>query len=1068
MMDSQLTVYKASAGSGKTFRLATEYIKLLIDNPQKYRHILAVTFTNKATEEMKQRILSQLYGIWKNLPSSDVYMREVTESLGILPEEASAQAGLALRNLIHHYSYFRVETIDSFFQTVLRNLARELDLTANLRIGLNDYQVEEQAVDILVEQLRKNDIVLKWLISYIEQNIEEDKSWNVIGQIKKFGKTIFREYYKSHSEELNARIAEKGFFSKYVKELEAIRSQAKKTMNAIGDEFFLVVEKNGLSSDSFANKSRGIPSYFRKLQDSDFSDKTCLNATVEKCLNDREKWTTKTSPDRDMILSLAEDSLMPLLIEAERIRPCQWRLYLSADVTLRHLNQLRLLSNIEQKVRELNEEANRFLLSDTQQFLHELIDDSDSPFIFEKIGTQLEHIMIDEFQDTSTVQWKNFKILLEETMSHEPSMHRKGVVQNLIVGDVKQSIYRWRNGDWCLLNGIDKQFGDDTYGLSIHSLDQNFRSARRVIQFNNAFFLKAAQREMEAEKEINVEEAEELQQAYADVLQKCPEKKADTGYVSVTLLPKDNYDEEMMELIGQQTDRLLSAGVPQQKIAILVRTNRYIPLIADYFMQTRPDVRIVSDEAFRLDASLAVCTLVNAMRVLVDEHDLLARASIEKAYTHITRQELGTVFDDLRPTLLHMPLMDMTEKLCQLLQLGTLTEQSAYLCTFYDQLQLFATDQGTDLEGFLSLWDESIHEKTIQSNEINGIRLISIHKSKGLEFDNVIIPYCDWRIEMGNTLWCQPTEAPFNQLPIVPIDYSSRLSDTIYDKDYAHEHLQNCVDNLNLLYVAFTRAVQRLFVIGKRDATTTRSYLIQQVLADLNLENAQYEENEVGNQPIFFEYGSFDGHSSDKEKDEGVSANVFLRDVAPLPVDIRYHDSQVAFRQSNRSKDFILSDEEQDDEGMRQRSQYIKMGNVMHSLFSQIRTTDDIPQVLRKLEFEGVLYDEDVSAEKIRNMLEKRLNHHDVREWFSPRWTLYNECSILTTNEDGHLVERRPDRVMTDGTTTLVVDFKFGRQREDYHRQVGEYMQLLRRMGHQQVKGYLWYVYSNQIVEVKA
>ena len=320
---------------------------------------------------------------------------------------------------------------------------------------------------------------------------------------------------------------------------------------------------------------------------------------------------------------------------------------------------------------------------------------------------------------------------------------------------------------------------------------------------------------------------------------------------------------------------------------------------------------------------------------------------------------------------------------------------------------------------------------------------------------------------MGNTLWCQPTEAPFNQLPIVPIDYSSKLSDTIYNKDYAHEHLQNCVDNLNLLYVAFTRAVQRLFVIGKRDAATTRSYLIQQVLADLNLENAQYEENEAGDQPIFFEYGSFDGHSSDKEKDEGFSANVFLRDVAPLPVDIRYHDSHVAFRQSNRSKDFILSDEEQDDEEIRQRSQYIKMGNVLHSLFSQIRTTDDIPQVLRKLEFEGVLYDEDVSAEKIRNMLEKRLNHHDVREWFSPRWTLYNECSILTTDEDGHLVERRPDRVMTDGTTTLVVDFKFGRQREDYHRQVGEYMQLLRRMGHQQVKGYLWYVYSNQIVEVK-
>ena len=202
----QLTVYKASAGSGKTFRLACEYIKLLIDNPIRYRHILAVTFTNKATEEMKHRILSQLYGIWKKLPSSDDYLKEVMSSLMINQDMASKKAGIALHQLLHDYSYFRVETIDSFFQTVLRNLARELDLTANLRVELNDDQVEEQAVDMLIEQLQKDDLILKWLISYIEQSIEEDKSWNVIGHVKKFGKTIFREYYKSHSEELNACI----------------------------------------------------------------------------------------------------------------------------------------------------------------------------------------------------------------------------------------------------------------------------------------------------------------------------------------------------------------------------------------------------------------------------------------------------------------------------------------------------------------------------------------------------------------------------------------------------------------------------------------------------------------------------------------------------------------------------------------------------------------------------------------------------------------------------------------------------------------------------------------------
>lgn len=1067
MTREQLSVYKASAGSGKTFRLATEYIKLLIDNPQKYRHILAVTFTNKATEEMKQRILSQLYGIWKKLPSSESYLREVTTSLQISPDTASIQAGIALRNLIHHYSYFQVETIDSFFQTVLRNLARELDLTANLRIGLNDNQVEEQAVDLMIEQLQKNDVILKWLIDYIEKNIEEDRPWNMIGQIKSFGKTIFRDYYKSRSEQLNERLSEKGFFTRYVKELEGLKAGAKKTMNDIGDEFFRIIGEYGLTTDSFANKSKGIASYFRKLQGTDFSDKVCYNATVEKCIHDCEKWTTKTSSDRQTIMTLAESTLIPLLIEAERIRLQQWRTYLSADATLKHVSQLRLLSNIERKVRELNEEANRFLLSDTQHFLHELIDNSDSPFIFEKIGTQLEHIMIDEFQDTSTVQWQNFKVLLQETMSHDSTSQSPGVVQNLIVGDVKQSIYRWRSGDWRLLNGIDKQFNSSATRLKTYSLDKNFRSSRRIIDFNNAFFVKAAELEKQTEEEINAEEAGELQQAYSDVVQKCPQGKPMTGMVRITLLPKNDYTAKTMELVVDQVDELVTKGIPLHQIAILVRSNRYIPVIADYFMQARPDIKIVSDEAFQLDASLAVCTIVSALHILINPNDQLAKANVEKAFFHITHEPLGDRLDEERPALLRMPMTDMVERLYQLLQLDLLKEQSAYLCAFYDQISAYLLDNGTDIEGFLSLWDESIHEKTIQSDENNGIRLISIHKAKGLEFDNVIIPYCDWKLEMGNTLWCQPDEAPYNQLPIVPIDYSGKLIDTIYQNDYAHEHLQNCVDNLNLLYVAFTRAVERLFVIGRRDAKGTRSYLVQQVINEIALDDAVITNTEDNESPILFEYGKWEDSTILQLRKKDLNANVFLREATPITIEMQSNNSKVTFRQSNRSRDFV-SDDTMDDEEQRMQNRYIKTGNVLHRLFSQIRTADDIPTVLRQLEQEGVLYDEDVSAEKIRAMLEKRLTGKQVKDWFSNRWTLYNECSILTTDEQGNLCERRPDRVMFDGEHTVVVDFKFGRQREEYHQQVAEYMQLLTQMGHRNVKGYLWYVYSNQIVEVES
>ena len=1060
----QLTVYKASAGSGKTFRLACEYIKLLIDQPTRYRHILAVTFTNKATEEMKERILSQLYGIWKKLSSSDDYLNEVMSSLQMDQETASKKAGIALHQLLHDYSYFRVETIDSFFQTVLRNLARELDLTANLRVELNDEQVEEQAVDLLIEQLKKDDMILKWLISYIEQNIEEDKSWNVIGQVKKFGKTIFREYYKTHSEELNARIAEKGFFPKYVKELEALRAQAKKTMNDIGDQFFEIIEEQGLTPDSFANKTRGIPSYFKKLQGNDFSDKICFNNTVEKCLVDSEKWTSKSSPDRNTILSLAESTLMPLLNEAERIRHQQWKIYLSADVTLSHLNQVRLLNNIEKQVRELNEEANRFLLSDTQQFLHELIDDSDSPFIFEKIGAQLEHIMIDEFQDTSTVQWQNFKLLLEETMSRDSSELPADVIRNMIVGDVKQSIYRWRNGDWRLLNGIDQQFPRGAYQLYTHHLDTNYRSSYHVVTFNNAFFAKAAELEHDNEAELNEEGANELQQAYADVEQVCnKEKDGQTGLVRITLLPQAGYEGEVMNTIVNYVDELKERQVPEQDIAILVRSNRYIPKIADFFLQNRPEITIISDEAFRLDASLAVCMLVSAMQLLIHENDELARANVEKAYYSIHQKPLGTLLDDVRTALLHLPMVDMVERLYQLLQLNNLEDQGAYLCTFFDKINDFVADNGTDIEGFIKLWDENIHEKTIPSDKKTGIRVISIHKSKGLEFKHLIIPFCDWRLELGGTLWCQPTEAPYNQLPLVPVDYSGKLQDTIYEDDYVFEHLQNCVDNLNLLYVAFTRAKENLFVIGRRDATNTRSMLIQQVLSKLELEGASIVEPEEKDQPIVFEYGSLTT-TSPKNKEKDLSANVFLQKAEPLDVKVESYDSRVDFRQSNTSKDFVddssLTEEEQ------QRKQYVKMGNILHHLFSQIRTTKDIPDILRQLEYDGVLYDEEVSAEKIKAMLEKRLMHPKVSDWFSDKWTLFNECSIIRSDEQGELVERRPDRVMTDGSRTIVVDFKFGAQREEYHQQVREYMQLLQQMGHTQVEGYLWYVYSNQIKEV--
>ena len=1050
-MTKPLTVYKASAGSGKTFRLTVEYIKLLVSVPTSYRQILAVTFTNKATEEMKMRILSQLYGIWKGLEDSQSYSKCVEEELGISQTQVATQAGIALHLLLHNYSYFRVETIDSFFQNVLRNLARELELTANLRISLNDYQVEEQAVDRLIDNLHAGDKMLQWLLKYIMDNISEDHSWNVIGQIKKFGQTIFKDYYKEESSQLHKVSAKKDFFEDYATMLREQRAKAKNRMKQLGDTFFNIIESEDLCIDDFANKSRGICSLFIKLRRGDDFDEKILTKTVADTVGNPAKWYSKTSPKAEHIYALAESHLDNLLRTVVSEQPLQWRRYKSADLTLRHLSQLRLLSSIEDKVRELNESANRFLLSDTQKLLHDLIEDSDSPFIYEKIGTQLEHIMIDEFQDTSTVQWQNFKVLLEETMSHHHC-------SNLIVGDVKQSIYRWRSGDWRLLAHINDQFSNAEERLHVTSLDTNYRSDRRVVDFNNAFFIEAARQEGIT--------------AYGkkdDISQKVPDRKGNEGMVNVTLLPQDNYQQATLSMLLDQIDMLMANGTPATDIAILVRTNKHIPLIANYLMEQRPDFPVVSDEAFRLDASSAVTTIIQALRYLSQPDDVIAGAYLRKVYSG---QLDGPLPDGFDHTLLLMPLYDLAERLYGMFHLNHIEGQSAYLCAFYDQISAYINENTSDVNAFLREWDETLSSKTIQSPELSGVRIISIHKSKGLEFPVVLIPFCDWRLEMNDVLWCHPKEAPYNQLPIAAIDYSKGgMTGTIYEQDYKREHEQNLVDNLNLLYVAFTRAAKMLYVIGRRNVKSSRSALIEQVLPIIaqQLTGAVITGEEDDKAPLSFTYGSpsksLDSHHNKRESEE-LSKNPFLQKARPLAVNIEVFDKKVIFRQSNKSIAFAQGDDN-DDADVKSKENYIQLGSVLHEVFSTIRTTADIDTALHRMELEGIIYDRHITRQHIETLIRQRLDDKRVADWFSDRWSLFNECSILHIDPlSNKVIERRPDRVIYDESQTIVIDYKFGKERRDYHVQVNEYMKLLRQMGYQDVKGYLWYVYTNKIVEV--
>lgn len=1060
-----LTVYKASAGSGKTFTLATEYMKLVIANPEAYRSILAVTFTNKATEEMKLRIISQLYGLSKLLPESETYLKVIQDSLGMDREQIAKRAHEALYNLLHHYSYFQVETIDSFFQRVMRNLAKELELSANLKLELNDREIERQAVDELIEGLSIGDKLLTWILDYIKGNIGEDKNWNVIGKIKRFGENLSKDFYKANEKLLRQKLEEEGFFERYLRQLEEVKRQAMEQVEQIAATFFDALDENGLTMDDFSRKKQGPWGYFEKLRTGACYEEYGVNSYQAKAVDSVDAWFTKAkATPQNPAYHVVEEMLRPLLEFAVEKMPQLLRVYRSVEVTKSNLSQLRLLGSIDQKIKEMNQDANRFLLSDTQPLLHALMESgaSDSSFIFEKIGTQLEHIMIDEFQDTSVTQWKNFKVLLDETMSHKES-------NNLIVGDVKQSIYRWRAGDWRLLNDIEREFPRLSDQLRLRSLAINYRSDRNVIEFNNQFFVYAADKEYQAQKETDESGAETLKQAYADVMQQVPESKPKQGYVRIKLLPKEEYHEAMLALTAETVDELICQGANERDIAILIRSNEIIRDVANYFLANRPQYKLVSDEAFRLDASTAVNTLVMALRLLCHQDDIV-EATLSRYYHRLIMGEeteeslpLPLEYTDHKEELMSMPLYDLVERLATIFRVHELKDQSAYVCAFYDQLDNYMEDGTGTVEDFLDAWDNNLHGKTIQSDDVAGIRLMTIHKSKGLEFAHVIMPFCDWPITKSHVIWCTPQASPFNELPLVPVDCSkSRLQDTIYEKDYHYERLQETVDNLNLLYVAFTRARQNLFVYGKRDVSNIRSRLIQDCLPDVarTLEGCKLSGmDEEKTEPIVMEYGELDINRQRKAEKE--SDNVFLKPVNRLTIHPDTYPLKARFRQSNKSRDFIKGDD-----GQSTRGEYIQLGVILHQVFSTIQTADDVESALSQLRIDGVL-NAAPDEEKLREMLQRRLQTPKVKEWFSGQWEVYNERDILTVDEQsGEVKTYRPDRVMVNGTEMIVVDFKFAAQRPEHVSQVKGYMELLKRMTHLTVKGYLWYVYPNKIVTV--
>ena len=1073
-MEQSLTIYRASAGSGKTFTLAVEYILgLLQANAEKeFVHTLAVTFTNKATAEMKNRILETLYGLKMGLEDTRDYMEVIRKRLAeagtpLTEKQVSELADKALTAILHDYSHFRVETIDSFFQSILRNMARELGLAANLQVELSHDEVIDSAVDSLIETMDEKPEVRQWVMDYVREQLDSGDKWDIIAPLKGFAGNIFREEYQRRSEEELKRISDAEVIKAFKSKMQAIRKHAEQEVQKAVDEVMDQIE-------DFSQISYGKNLY-----------KFLLEAREMKSEGPGKSIETIKLKGSKALLQRGsgEGALQDAYSRFIALYEVHHKEYISATLALRHLSLLRLLEYIDERAREIEGDAGRFTLSSTPALLSKMIEGNDAPFIFEKIGTFINNVMIDEFQDTSQMQWENFKKLLFEKLASGG--------KGLLVGDIKQSIYRWRNGDWKILYGIEHEREFGRFHIQPKPLDTNFRSHQVVIDFNNAFFKKAAE---ELDK-VRPDAPIKLSQIYADVKQK--KKNEDgKGYVRVKLYKTNDYGPQTTVTdMAEQIRQLQAGGLDLSKIAILVRTNLMTQQLVEGFSQYAPDIRLVSDEAFLLDASTSVQMIVAALRLLIDkdhkdgisekylmlhyQQDVLGKTdtTIQSIALQEAEEVLPEAFTAHREELLQLPLYLLAERLWHIFSLGNIEGEDIYVLTFLDELQNHLRSAGNpDIQTFLTVWDEKLHLRSVPGSAVSGVRILTIHKSKGLEFHTVLLPFSHWQIEadrQGDILWCETETKPYNELGALPISTHSRdVRSSVFAANYEAEHLERRVDALNTLYVAFTRAKYNLYIWGKTKSGTAGELIYKTLKNDENDTDETCFTCEEG-QPV-----------TELKKEKKGTNRLRLEHSEKDAVDVKVvtRNPTLYFLQSNQAEDYLKQMQTPSDSpsmGRTERSLPLEgevgrgslsqreIGKRMHEVLSRVNDVIQLEEVLMQAREEGLI-DEGKDWNIITNRIKKGFQNPLVSSWFNSENTVYNECGIASINEkDGLPCVLRPDRVVMRDNNITVIDYKFGYPSKLYEEQVEAYMNCLRKMYPQHdVQGYIWYIMGKGPVPV--
>lgn len=1016
---------------------------------------------------MKGRILRELFKLSSGQKSE--YLGFLQAKTNTTEEQVREKARFILNLLLHNYSHFTITTIDSFFQKVIRAFAHELGLFSGFEIETDTNTVLNEAVEMLFRKTATDEKLRKWLVSFAENKIENARSWDLKQDIVRLGKEIHKEIFKQIDSSYFSDVINRDSIDTIIPALKKLALGFETQMKQMASQGKLLMQKHGLSAENFSGKSRSFASIFDKIANGYSYD---ISNSARKAVDNPDGWSSKTSPDKSRVENAYYDGLNEVLKTLVNYSDEHILAYNTVNLIFKNIYVLGIIADLIQEIQDYATDKNLFLLADSTAFLQRITQGSDAPFIYEKTGSRVNHYMIDEFQDTSGMQWENFRPLIENSLA--------GNYRNWVVGDVKQSIYRWRNSDWTILSDkIFRQFPEES--VSVHPLDANWRSSENVIRFNNTFF--SSLRDI-LQAELNSQIAENILlgprlagfsdfflNAYSDCVQQVPPKHQDSkGYVRIEFLENEDWKDKALEKLIGTVEQLQQTGYALRDIAILIRDKKSGVDITNYFMQekgNRPGnyrYDIISSDALFLQNAPVVQWVISLLRFLQEPEDMLNHAFLQnefKDYLNITLAAEITFESRIRNFMENagehkaMPVYELVDTVINFFELGKNADNMPYLQSLQDSVLQYGRKNTVDLSSFLNWWDEFSDKQVISMPENqDAIRLMTIHSSKGLEFKVVLMPFCNWDFigkASDNFIWAIPTESPFDQLKLLPVPVSSETANSIFSYEYYREKIFTKVDNLNLLYVAFTRAVEKLIIytpmIEVKDETKTTGNLLTVFLNQLAfqtgnnyLDNSLLNLNRQENEAVL-EYG----------KDE-IAIATDRSDSRDLQLK-EYQTSGI----TDRKVRMVVSGEYRTLSAIG-NNQRVK-GNLFHEIFQRIRTANDIETATHELVLKGLIPEQNEMT--IINEVKALVSKPEAARWFNDEWEVKTEAEILLNS--GQL--RRPDRIMFGKDNVIVVDYKFGgKEEESYARQVLNYRYRLQQMGYKNVEAYIWYVFQDKIV----